>query len=94
MGRASTAPVSSNHPDPICSAGTYEKRSLLSNASFFSALAQLVVPGPGSFVYKYKTEVKLSVANSQFDIKSVINAEAHIKSLNDCNYAVQVREFS
>ena len=52
--------------------------------------AQLVVPGQGSFVYKYKTEVKLSVANSQFDIKSVITADAHIKTLNDCNYAVQV----
>ena len=60
--------------------------------SFFR-LAQLVVPGPNSFVYKYKTEVKLSVANSQFDIKSEISAEAHIKSLSDCNYALQVKNF-
>lgn len=60
------------------------------DSSPFPIPAQLVVPGQGSFVYKYKTEVKLSVANSQFDIKSVITAEAHIKSLNDCNYAVQV----
>jgi hypothetical protein len=54
-------------------------------------LAQLLVPGQGSMVYKYKTEVKLSVANSQYDLKNEITSDVHIKSLGDCNYAIQVK---
>ncbi|CAF0806671.1 unnamed protein product [Adineta ricciae] len=53
--------------------------------------AQLIAPGQGSLVYKYKTEVKLSVANAQFDLKNEITADVHIRSLGDCNYAVQLR---
>ncbi|CAF0741101.1 unnamed protein product [Adineta steineri] len=71
--RASTAPVSPNKPDPMCSS------------------AHLVASDQGSLVYKYKTEVKLSVANGQYDIKNQITADVHIKNLNDCNYAVQLK---
>ncbi|CAF1554179.1 unnamed protein product, partial [Rotaria sordida] len=71
--RASTAPLSPNNPDPICSS------------------AQLVAPGQGSLVYKYTTEVKLSVVNGQYDLKNEITADVHIKSLGDCNYALQLR---
>ncbi|UJR15532.1 hypothetical protein I4U23_002471 [Adineta vaga] len=53
--------------------------------------AQLIAPGQSSLVYKYKTEVKLSVANAQFDLKNQITADVHIRSLGDCNYAVQLR---
>ncbi len=53
-------------------------------------LAQLIVPGQGSLIYKYKTEVKLSVANGQFDLKTEITSDVHIKGLGDCNYALQV----
>jgi hypothetical protein len=52
-----------------------------------------VAPGQGSVVYKYKTEVKLSVANGQYDLKNEITADVHIKSLGDCNYALQVKFF-
>ncbi|UJR31139.1 hypothetical protein I4U23_018646 [Adineta vaga] len=45
----------------------------------------------GTLVYKYKTEVKLSVANGQYDLKNEITADVHIKSLSDCNYALQLR---
>jgi hypothetical protein len=62
---------------------------MISYCSFF--LAQLVAPGQGSLVYKYKTEVKLSVANGQYDLKNEITADVHIKSLTDCNYALQVK---
>ncbi|CAF1431772.1 unnamed protein product, partial [Adineta ricciae] len=55
------------------------------------SFAQLVAPGQGSLVYKYKTEVKLSVANGQYDLKNEITADVHIKSLPDCNYALQLR---
>jgi hypothetical protein len=41
-------------------------------------------------VYKYTTEVKLSVANGQYDLKTEITSDVNIKSLGDCNYAVQV----
>jgi len=44
-------------------------------------------------VYKYKTEVKLSVANGQYDLKNEITADVNIKSLGHCNYALQVRIF-
>ncbi|CAF1498906.1 unnamed protein product [Rotaria sp. Silwood1] len=53
--------------------------------------AQLVAPGQGSLVYTYKTEVKLSVVNGQYDLKTEITADVHIKSLGDCNYALQLR---
>ncbi|CAF4045453.1 unnamed protein product [Rotaria sp. Silwood2] len=53
--------------------------------------AQLIAPGQGSLVYTYKTEVKLSVVNGQFDLKNKITADVHIKSLSDCNYALQLR---
>jgi hypothetical protein len=53
-------------------------------------VAQLIAPGQGSLVYKYKTEVKLSVANGQYDLQNQITADVHIKSLGDCNYALQV----
>jgi len=59
----------------------------------FSFLAQLVAPGQGSLVYKYKTEVKLSVANGQYDLKNEITADVNIKSLGHCNYALQVKFF-
>lgn len=49
-----------------------------------------MAPGQGSLVYKYKTEVKLSVANGQYDLKNEISADVHIKSLGECNYALQV----
>jgi hypothetical protein len=42
-------------------------------------------------VYKYKTEVKLSVANGQYDLKNEITADVNIKSLGHCNYALQVK---
>lgn len=67
------------------------KRALirLTNSSIdFSA--QLVTPGQNSLVYKYETEVKLSVANSAFDLKNKIKAQVNIKNLGSCNYAVQV----
>ena len=53
--------------------------------------AQLIAPGQGSLVYAYTTEVKLSVVNGQYDLKNEINADVHIKSLGDCNYALQLR---
>lgn len=63
----------------------------MSTSFHFSLLiAQLVAPGQGSLVYKYKTEVKLSVANGQYDLKNEISADVHIKSLGECNYALQV----
>ena len=34
--------------------------------------------------------MKLSVANGQYDLKNQITADVHIKSLGDCNYALQV----
>jgi hypothetical protein len=37
--------------------------------------------------------VKLSVANGQYDLKNEINADVNIKSLGDCNYALQVKIF-
>ena len=52
-----------------------------------------MAPGQGSLVYKYKTEVKLSVANGQYDLKNEISADVNIKSLADCNYALQVKIF-
>jgi hypothetical protein len=53
----------------------------------------LVVPGQGSLLYKYKTEVKLSVANGQYDLKTEITADVNIKALGNCDYALQVRCF-
>ena len=53
-------------------------------------IAQLVAPGQSSLIYKYKTEVKLSVANGEFDLANEITADVHIKNLGDCNYALQV----
>ncbi|CAF0940658.1 unnamed protein product [Rotaria sordida] len=53
--------------------------------------AQLVAPGQAPLVYQYKTEVKLSVANGQFDLETEITANVNIKGLGDCNYAVQLR---
>ncbi|CAF5165432.1 unnamed protein product, partial [Rotaria magnacalcarata] len=53
--------------------------------------AQLIAPGQDSLVYQYKTEVKLSVANGQYDLKTEITASVEIKSLGDCNYALQLR---
>jgi hypothetical protein len=53
-------------------------------------VAQLIAPGQGSLVYKYKTEVKLSVANGQYDLQNQITADVNINSLRDCNYALQV----
>ncbi|CAF4450184.1 unnamed protein product, partial [Adineta steineri] len=34
---------------------------------------------------------KLSVANAQYDLKNQITADAHIRNLGDCNYAIQLR---
>ena len=65
---------------------------ILRNLSSSVYSAQLIAPGQGSLVYKYKTEVKLSVANAQFDLKNEITADVHIRSLGDCNYAVQVSQ--
>ncbi len=53
-------------------------------------LAQLVVPGQGSLLYKYKTEVKLSVANGQYDLKTEITGDVNIKGVGNCDYALQV----
>ena len=58
----------------------------------FVSLAQLVAPGQGSLLYKYKTEVKLSVANGQYDLKTEITADVNIKPLGNCDYALQVRD--
>ena len=58
---------------------------------YLCVIAQLVAPGQGSLVYKYTTEVKLSVAHGQFDLKNDISADVHIKNLGDCNYALQVK---
>jgi hypothetical protein len=55
-------------------------------------LAQLIAPGQGSLLYKYKTEVKLSVANGQYDLKTEITADVNIKALGNCDYALQVRD--
>lgn len=52
-----------------------------------------MAPGQASLVYKYKTEVKLSVANAKYDIKNEITADVNIKNLGDCNYALQVKFF-
>ncbi len=56
----------------------------------FFFLAQLVVPGQGSLLYKYRTEVKLSVANGQYDLKTEITADVNIKGVGNCDYALQV----
>jgi hypothetical protein len=50
----------------------------------------LVVPGQGSLLYKYRTEVKLSVANGQYDLKTEITADVNIKGVGNCDYALQV----
>ncbi len=50
----------------------------------------MVVPGQGSLLYKYKTEVKLSVANGQYDLKTEITADVNIKGVGNCDYALQV----
>jgi len=60
------------------------------NIYFKYFLAQLIVPGQGSLIYKYKTEVKLSVANGQFDLTTEITSDVHIKGLGDCTYVLQV----
>jgi hypothetical protein len=57
----------------------------------WNSLAQLVAPGRASLVYKYKTEVKLSVAHGQYDLQNEITADVNIENLGDCNYAVQVK---
>ena len=56
--------------------------------NFFEA--KLITSGRESLVYQYRTEVKLSVANGQYDLQNEITANVHIKSLGDCNYAIQV----
>ncbi|CAM4865323.1 unnamed protein product [Rotaria socialis] len=61
------------------------------NADAICSFAQLVAPGQDSLVYKYKTEVKLSVVNGQFDLKNEISADVHIKNLGNCNYALQLK---
>ncbi|CAF1034217.1 unnamed protein product [Rotaria magnacalcarata] len=61
------------------------------NADSLCSFAQLVAPGQDSLVYKYKTEVKLSVVNGQFDLKNEISANVHIKNLGNCNYALQLQ---
>lgn len=62
-----------------------------SNADQICDGAQLISPGQTSMVYKYKTEVKLSVAKNQHDLESVITADVHIKNLGACNYALQLQ---
>jgi len=74
--------------NPVCSGGKQTERN--NNDYIIDFLAQLVAPGQGSLVYKYTTEVKLSVANSQFDLKSEISADVNIRGLGECNYALQV----
>ncbi|CAM4898833.1 unnamed protein product, partial [Rotaria socialis] len=61
------------------------------NADAMCSFAQHVAPGQDSLVYKYKTEVKLSVVNGQFDLKNEISADVHIKNLGNCNYALQLK---
>ena len=38
--------------------------------------------------------MKLSVANGQYDLANEITADVNIKSLGDCNYAVQVKIYN
>lgn len=57
-------------------------------------VAQLIAPGQGSWVYKYTTEVKLAVANAQYDLETKISADVNIKSAGDCDYLVQVNRIS
>lgn len=92
--QAFTAPFpSSNSPNPICSLGKII--DLFFSIDFISiVLAQLIVPGQGSWLYKYTTEVKLSVANAEIDLTTKISADVNIRSLNDCDYLVQVNILS
>ncbi|CAF1233028.1 unnamed protein product [Adineta steineri] len=53
--------------------------------------AAQLLPSGHSLIYKYKTDAKLSVANAQYDLKNQITADAHIRNLGDCNYAIQLR---
>ncbi|CAF4335194.1 unnamed protein product [Adineta steineri] len=54
--------------------------------------AAQLLPSGHSLIYKYKTDAKLSVANAQYDLKNQITADAHIRNLGDCNYAIQLRQ--
>lgn len=76
----------------MCSSGMCDWLNKIKRNTFWNLLAQLIAPGQSSLAYRYKTEVKLSVANGDFDIKTKVTATVLIKSLGDCKYALQVRK--